>query len=119
MTKNSLTQNIAGPELLSRANVEVYAQDMTRTVKISEAKVTLSKLADEVSSGEEVIVSRAGIPVMKLVAVTAMELDAANTKAKNRKLGYGRKYAPDFTWEQWEESEREMEKIWRQFGYID
>jgi len=85
----------------------------------SEAKVTLSKLADEVSSGKEVIDSRAGKPVMKLVAVTALELEAANPKAKNRKLGYGRKYAPDFTWEQWEESEREMEKIWRKFGYID
>ena len=92
---------------------------MTRTVKISEAKATLSKLADEVSSGEEVIVSRAGKPVMKLVAITAPELEAASPRIINRKLGYGRKYAPDFTWEQWEESEREMEKIWRKFGYID
>jgi antitoxin (DNA-binding transcriptional repressor) of toxin-antitoxin stability system len=106
-------------ELLSAAEAPSYAKAMTRTVKISEAKVTLSKLADEVSLGKEVIVSRAGKPVMKLVAVTALELEAANPKAKNRKLGYGRKYAPDFTWEQWEESEREMEKIWRKFGYID
>jgi antitoxin (DNA-binding transcriptional repressor) of toxin-antitoxin stability system len=119
MNKISSYSQTLPVDLLSRANAEVYALDMTRTVKISEAKVTLSKLADEVSLGKEVIVSRAGKPVMKLVAVTALELEGANPKAKNRKLGYGRKYAPDFTWEQWEESEREMEKIWRKFGYID
>ena len=106
-------------ELLSAGEAPSYAKAMTRTVKISEAKATLSKLADEVSSGEEVIVSRAGKPVMKLVAITAPELEAASPRIINRKLGYGRKYAPDFTWEQWEESEREMEKIWRKFGYID
>jgi prevent-host-death family protein len=106
-------------ELLSAGEAPSYAKAMTRTVKISEAKATLSKLADEVSSGEEVIVSRAGKPVMKLVAITALELEAASPRIINRKLGYGRKYAPDFTWEQWEESEREMEKIWRKFGYID
>ena len=106
-------------ELLSAAEAPSYAKAMTRTVKISEAKATLSKLADQVSSGEEVIVSRAGKPVMKLVAITAPELEAASPRIINRKLGYGRKYAPDFTWEQWEESEREMEKMWRKFGYID
>jgi prevent-host-death family protein len=92
---------------------------MTRTVNISDAKANLSKLADEVSSGEEVIVSRAGKPVMKLVALSALEIEAAKPKVFDRKLGYGRKYAPDFTWEQWEESERQMEKVWRKFGYID
>lgn len=92
---------------------------MTRTVNISDAKANLSKLADDVSSGEEVIVSRAGKPVMKLVALTALELEAARPKVINRKLGYGRKFAPDFTWEQWEESERDMEDMWRKFGHID
>jgi prevent-host-death family protein len=106
-------------ELLSAAEAPSYAKAMTRTVKISEAKVTLSKLADEVSSGEEVIVSRAGKPVMKLVALSALEIEAAKPKVFDRKLGYGRKFAPDFTWEQWEESERDMEEMWRKFGYID
>jgi prevent-host-death family protein len=106
-------------ELLSAAEAPSYAKAMTRTVNISDAKANLSKLADEVSSGEEVIVSRAGKPLMKLVALTALELEAASRKVIDRKLGYGRKFAPDFTWEQWEESEREMEKMWRKFGYID
>ena len=106
-------------DLLSAAQAPSYAKSMTRTVNISDAKANLSKLADEVSSGEEVIVSRAGKPVMKLVALSALEIEAAKPKVFDRKLGYGRKYSPDFTWEQWEESERQMEKVWRKFGYID
>lgn len=106
-------------ELLSAATAPSYAERMIRTVNISEAKANLSKLADEVASGDEVIVSKAGKPVMKLVALTELELRAAKPKVMNRKLGAGSKHAPDFTWEQWEESERWMEQIWRKFGYID
>ena len=106
-------------ELLSAAHAPSYAKNMTRTVNISDAKANLSKLADEVCSGEEVIVSRAGKPLMKLVALSAQEIEAAKPKVFDRKLGYGRKFAPDFTWEQWEESERAMEEMWRKFGYID
>lgn len=119
MNKKSLSKTESLGALLSLATSPSYAQNMTRTVNISDAKTNLSKLADEVASGEEVIVSRAGKPVMKLVALTEQELQAARPKVMNRKLGYGRKYAPDFTWEQWEESERDMEKMWREFGYID
>jgi prevent-host-death family protein len=106
-------------ELLSGATTPSYAEAMIRTVNISEAKANLSKLADEVASGDEVIVSRAGKPVMKLVALTDLELGVAKPRVMNRKLGSGRKHAPDFTWEQWEESEKWMEQIWRKFGYID
>ncbi len=38
-----------------------------RKVNVHEAKTTLSKLIDAVESGEEVILSRAGRPVAKLV----------------------------------------------------
>ena len=106
-------------ELLSAATAPSYAESMIRTVNISVAKANLSKLADEVASGDQVIVSKAGKPVMKLVALTEQELQAGKPKVMNRKLGSGRKHAPDFTWEQWEESERWMEEIWRKFGYID
>jgi prevent-host-death family protein len=117
-TISGISQTLA-VELLSAAEAPSYAKAMTRTVNISDAKANLSKLADEVCSGEEVIVSRAGKPVMKLVALSALEIEAAKPKVFDRKLGYGRKYAPDFTWEHWEESERDMEEMWRKFGYID
>ena len=106
-------------QFLFAAFTPSYAEAMIRTVNISDAKANLSKLADEVASGDQVIVSKAGKPVMKLVALTEQELQAGKPKVMNRKLGSGRKHAPDFTWEQWEESERWMEEIWRKFGYMD
>jgi prevent-host-death family protein len=38
-----------------------------RTVNMHEAKTHLSRLAEEVAAGEEVIIAKAGKPVMKLV----------------------------------------------------
>jgi prevent-host-death family protein len=119
MNENLLNKEIPVLELLSAATAPSYAESMIRTVNISDAKANLSKLADEVASGDQVIVSKAGKPVMKLVALTEQELQAGKPEVMNRKLGSGRKHAPDFTWEQWEESERWMEEIWRKFGYID
>ena len=60
-----------------------------RTVNIHEAKTHLSRLVDEVYSGEEIIIAKAGKPLAKLVALTAA--------AKKRKLGIlkGKLKAPE------------------------
>ena len=60
-----------------------------RTVNIHEAKTHLSRLVDEVYSGEEIIIAKAGKPLAKLVALTAT--------AKKRKLGIlkGKLTAPE------------------------
>jgi prevent-host-death family protein len=60
-----------------------------RTVNIREAKTHLSRLVDEVYSGEEIIIAKAGKPLAKLVALTAT--------AKKRKLGIlkGKLRAPE------------------------
>ena len=60
-----------------------------RTVNIHEAKTHLSRLVDEVYSGEEIIIAKAGKPLAKLVALTAT--------AKKRKLGIlkGKLKAPE------------------------
>ena len=42
---------------------------MTVTVNIHEAKTNLSKLLMRVTSGEEVVITRAGVPVARLVSV--------------------------------------------------
>ena len=39
-------------------------------VGVHEAKTTLSKLIQKVSAGEEVVITRGGTPVAKLVSVT-------------------------------------------------
>ena len=50
-----------------------------RTVNIHEAKTHLSRLVEEVSQGDEVIIAKAGKPVARLVAVTKAR--------RRRKLG--------------------------------
>lgn len=64
---------------------------MSLTVTVREAKTNLSRLLARVSAGEEIIITRAGTPVARLVAI--------NPKPRQRKLGSaaGRIYiAPDF-----------------------
>ena len=50
-----------------------------RTINIHEAKTHLSSLAEEVAAGEEIIIAKAGRPVMKLVPVD---------KKKKRQFGF-------------------------------
>ena len=52
---------------------------MSKTVNIHEAKTNLSKLLTCVANGEEIIISKAGKPIAKLVSITV--------KPKNRFLG--------------------------------
>lgn len=106
-------------QVLSAATMPSYAERMSRTVNISEAKANLSKLADEVASGDEVIVSRAGKPIMKIVPLTPQEIEAFRPKSSQRILG---KYADefkDFDWEEWDRLDEEVHKLWRKFGYMD
>jgi len=42
---------------------------MSKTVSIHEAKTHLSRLVRRVQSGEEIVISRGGTPVARLVAV--------------------------------------------------
>jgi prevent-host-death family protein len=60
-----------------------------KSVNVHEAKTHLSRLLERVERGEEVVISRAGTPVAKLVAVPAAK----------RVLGADRgrvRIAPDF-----------------------
>ena len=92
---------------------------MTRTVNISEAKANLSKLADEVASGDQVIISRAGKPMMKLVPLTPQEAASYQPKALNGLLGKYAEEFKDFDWEEWDRLDEEVRRIWRKFGYMD
>lgn len=105
--------------LLSLPTSSSYAQDMARTVNISEAKANLSKLADEVASGEEVIVSRAGKPMMKLVPLTAQEVQFLRPQTAGGVLGKYAEEFKDFDWEKWDRLDEEVHKMWRKFGYMD
>jgi prevent-host-death family protein len=118
---NTVSQNLktSSPLLLSASNTPSYAEAMIRTVNISEAKANLSKLAEDVSLGEEIIVSRSGEPLMKLVALTPDEKQAAQAKKLLRDLWLTAKYFEGFDWEEWDRLDEEVQDIWRKFGYMD
>jgi prevent-host-death family protein len=64
---------------------------MVKTVNVHEAKTHLSRLLDQVSQGEEVIIAKAGRPVARLIAATE--------RPKERKPGSARGtifYSEDF-----------------------
>jgi prevent-host-death family protein len=63
---------------------------MARTVNIHEAKTHLSKLVDEVASGREVIIAKAGKPVARLAPL-------AKTSRTKKRLGLlkGKLRVPD------------------------
>ena len=52
---------------------------MAKTVNLHAAKTQLSKLVDQATKGEEIIIAKAGKPMVRLVAVAA----------KRRRTGYG------------------------------
>jgi prevent-host-death family protein len=86
MNENLLNKEIPVLELLSAATAPSYAEAMIRTVNISDAKANLSKLADDVALGEEVIVARSGKPLMKLVALSEAEKNASEARKLPRDL---------------------------------
>ena len=106
-------------ELLSAATAPSYAEAMIRTVNISDAKANLSKLADDVALGEEVIVARSGKPLMKLVALSAAEKKASEARKLPRDLWVTAKYFEGFDWEEWDRLDEEVQDIWRKFGYME
>jgi len=119
MNKNFPSDQESLGALLSLATSSSYAEAMIRTVNISNAKANLSKLANDVAQGDEVIVSRSGKPVMKLVPLTPQEAAAFKPKTLNGLLGKYAEEFKDFDWEEWDRLDDEVHKIWRKFGYMD
>lgn len=79
---------------------------MTKQVNMYEAKTHFSKLAEEVEAGAEIIVARAGKPVLKLVKIE-------ETKT-NRKLGWAAHLFEDFDWDAWDALDIEVAAMWNQ-----
>jgi prevent-host-death family protein len=119
MNKNFPSDQETLGALLSLATSSSYAQIMTRTVNISDAKANLSKLANDVAQGDEVIVSRSGKPLMKLVALSEGEKKASEARKLPRDLWVTAKHFEGFDWEEWDRLDEEMHEIWRKFGYMD
>lgn len=118
MNKNLHNQTKPNAKPLLPADGPSYAQTMTRSVEINDAGNSLPELATEVLAGQEVILSQNGNPVMKLVALSPDERQTRGVKKHYRKLGTGAKFLEDFDWEQWEQSDKDLERVWKKFGYM-
>jgi prevent-host-death family protein len=55
------------------------------TVNIHKAKTQFSRIVEQAEAGEEIVISRAGKPVARLVSL-------ASVASKPRKLGQGKKH---------------------------
>ena len=83
---------------------------------IYEAKTSLSALVDKAAAGEEVVIARAGKPMVRMVPMDTPK--SAATKPE-----YFRK-APGFAKGQWNDVLAELDKPWpedlqRAFGMVD
>jgi prevent-host-death family protein len=81
------------------------------TSNIHDAKTNLSKLIEAALRGEDVIIAKAGKPVVRLVAIEDKPAEKPLTPGEKFKRGMESlraKYAnvPPITWEQWVESDR-------------
>ena len=84
---------------------------------IYQAKTSLSALVDKAAAGEEVVIARAGKPMVKMVPIVP------SPAASTAKPKYYRK-APGFAKGQWNDLLVELDKPWpedlqRAFGMLD
>ena len=90
---------------------------MAKQVNIHAAKTNFSKLVEEVEAGADIIVARAGKPVLRLVKYEAQELQV---RAVPRELGFARGMFPDFDQEQFDAYDEDLwAGFWDKHGVED
>ena len=77
-----------------------YDPGVARQVNIHEAKTHFSKLVEDVERGEEVVIARAGKPILRLVKLEEPALP--------RPLGFAKDCFVDFTQAAWDELDAEV-----------
>ena len=78
---------------------------MTTTVGIHEAKTTLSQLISRVEGGEEIIISRSGTPLVKLVLL--------DKESRPQRLGALKGRVPQFSDSEWAELDEQIRGMFR------
>lgn len=75
-----------------------------KQVSLYEAKTHLSKLVDEASAGEEIVIAKNGKPMARLLPL------AAPAKVEPRRLGLYNEANKDFDWDKWERTSKALDK---------
>ncbi len=81
---------------------------MTQTVELVDADSRLFGLIASVENGGEVIITRAGTPVEKIVPYTE--------STKRDRFGSLKDTVPQISLDAWERSERDMRDVWKLSG---
>jgi hypothetical protein len=113
MKKNVLKSKKPASELLSTVGSPSYAHIMTRSVDIYEAGSSFPKLADEALAGEEVIFSKDGNQVLKLVRLEAADEPVESSEKKYLPPGAWAHYDPDFDFDAWDALDEDVRKLFK------
>jgi antitoxin (DNA-binding transcriptional repressor) of toxin-antitoxin stability system len=113
MKKNVLKSKKPTSELLSTVSSPSYAHIMTRSVDVNEAGSSFPKLADEALAGEEVIFSKDGNQVLKLVRLEAAEEPVESTEKIYLPAGAWAHYDPDFDFDAWDALDEDVRKLFK------
>lgn len=111
MKKNSLTQEKFSSELLSLSNSQAYAQGMVRLVDINDPGINFSALAQEALAGEEIVFSKDGKPVLKLVSLKSVGTTTDPEDNVIRTPGAWAHYDPDFDFDAWDALDEDVRKL--------
>jgi antitoxin (DNA-binding transcriptional repressor) of toxin-antitoxin stability system len=113
MNKKPLGAKESSRVLLSLATSPSYAQTMARSVDLSEAEKNFAALAEEVLAGEEIVFSKEGVQVLKLVRVDQPDKAAESAKKTYLPLGAWAHYDPDFDFDAWDALDEEVRKLFK------
>jgi hypothetical protein len=113
MNENSSSAKESTSALLSLATSSSYAQTMARSVDLSEAGKNFAALAEEVLAGEEIVFSKEGVQVLKLVRVAELEKVTDPSEKTFLPPGAWAHYEPDFDFDAWDALDEDVRKLFK------
>lgn len=113
MNKKSLGGKETSTALLSLATSSSYAQTMARSIDLSEAEKNFAAIAEEVLAGEEIVFSKEGVQVLKLVRVDQPDKGSELAKKTYLPLGAWAHYDPDFDFDAWDALDEDVRKLFK------
>jgi hypothetical protein len=113
MNKETSTQEESDNFLLPEAIASSYAQNMARSVDLSEAGKNFAALAEGALSGEEIVFSKDGVQVLKLVRLEESDNLAESPKKTYLPLGAWAHYDPDFDFDAWDALDEDVWKLFK------
>lgn len=113
MNKETSTQEESDNFLLPEAIASSYAQNMARSVDLSEAGRNFAALAEGALSGEEIVFFKDGVQVLKLVRLEASQSVDRSEVKEFLPPGAWSHYDPDFDFDAWDALDEDVLKLFK------